>query len=71
MAAFNDTDPPTSRKYAAEQGRGMSNRSKTCQTSWSHSSIFSLEKQPKLLNFQRFATTFRSYGTEQGIVMSN
>ena len=84
VATFNETRAPTSRKDEAEQGAVMPNWSKTFQTFWSHSSVFSLEKQPKNLNFQSFlplkdplvatfnetrAPTSRKYVAEQGIVM--
>ena len=86
MATFNETHTPTSRKYVAEKGMVMPNRSKPFQTLWSHSSVFALEQQPKNLNFQSFlplgdplVPTFNEthlptpmkYVAEQGIRMSN
>ena len=62
MATFNETHTPTSRKYVAEKGMVMPNRSKPFQTLWSHSSVFALEQQPKNLNFQRFFTSRRPFG---------
>ena len=61
MATFSETRAPTSRKNVAEQGILMPNWSRTCQSFWSHSSIFALEKQPKNLNFQNFFTSRRSF----------
>ena len=48
VATFNETHAPASRKYVAEQGIVMPNLSKTFKTFWLHSSVFSLEKQPKI-----------------------
>ena len=60
-ATFNETHAPTSEKYVAKQGIVMPNWSKTFQTSWSHSSVFTLEKQPEKLNFQNFFTSKRPW----------
>ena len=54
MATFNKMRAPICRKYVAEQGIVMSNWSKSFQTFWSHSSVLTLEKQAKKLNFQSF-----------------
>ena len=62
MATFNKTYAATSRKYVAGQGIVMLNWSKTSQTFWSHSSVFSLEKQPKNLNFQSVFDSKRPFG---------
>ena len=62
MATFNERRAPTSRNNVAEQGIVMSNRSKTFQTYWSHSSIFALEKQPKNLSFHIFFISKRIVG---------
>ena len=62
VATLYETHAPTSRKYIAEQGIAISNRSKTFPTFWSHSSVFPLEKQPKNLNFQNFFTSYRPFG---------
>ena len=84
VVTFNERRAPTSRKYVAEQGIVMPNWSKTCQTFWSQSSVFSLEKQPKNLKFHGVFTSkrlfggyfqwnactfFRKHVAEQGIVM--
>ena len=50
MATFDEMREPTSRKYVAEEGIVMSNRSKTFQTFWSHSSVFPIEKLRENLN---------------------
>ena len=44
----NETRAPTSGKYVGEKGIVMSNWSKWFQTSWSHSSVCALEKEPKI-----------------------
>ena len=44
---------PISRKYVAEKGIVMPNWPKTFQTFSFRSSIFVLEKQPKIINFER------------------
>ena len=62
MATFNETHPPTSRKYVAAQGIVTPNWSKAFQTFCSHSSVYALEKQPKNLNFQRIFTSNRPFG---------
>ena len=53
---------PTSGKCVAEQGIVMPNLSGKLQFPWSHSSIFSLEKQPKNLNFQNLFTSKTPFG---------
>ena len=54
MATFNEMRAPTSRKYVVEQGILM--------PTWSHSSVFALEKQPKKLNSQSFFTSKLHFG---------
>ena len=86
MAPLNETRAPTFRNYVAEQGVVMPSWSKPFQSSWSHSSVFALQKLIKNLNFQSFftsksplvatfnemrASTSRKYVAEQGIVMPN
>ena len=73
MATFNETPAPTSRKHVSEQSKVMSSWSKTFQTFWSHSSVSTLGKEPKNLNFHQYtrAPTSRKYVTLQGIVMPN
>ena len=86
MTTFNETRAPTFRNYVVEQGIVMPTSSKTFQTFWLLSSFFPLEKQPKNLNFQSFlpqidplvntfnercAPTYRTYVTQQGIVIPN
>ena len=53
---------PTSRKYVAEQGIVTPNLSGKLQFSWSHSSIFPLEKQLKNLNFHNLFTSKTPFG---------
>ena len=52
MATFNERRAPASRKYVAEQGIVMPNWSKIIQIFWWHSSVLTLEKLRKNLNFQ-------------------
>ena len=54
VATFSETRTLTSRKYVAEQGIVMPNWSKIFRVFRSHSSVFALEKQPKIMNFQIF-----------------
>ena len=61
VATFNETCAPTSRKYVAEQRIVISNWSKKCSTSWSHSTFFALEKVPKNLNLQSLFTSNRLF----------
>ena len=76
MATFNEKRPPNSRKYVAEQGAIILNLSETLQSSWSHSTVFVLEKYPKNLNFQSFlpleealvATFNKKRVSKQGVV---
>ena len=63
VPTFNETRAPTSRKYVAEKGIVMPNLSKTFQTFWLHSSVFSLENQPKNINFQSVSTSKRPFGS--------
>ena len=44
VAVLNETRAPTSRKSVTEQDKVMPIWSKTFQTLWSHSSVFTLEK---------------------------
>ena len=53
---------PISRKYIAEKGIVTPNWPKTFQTFSFHSSIFVLEKQPKIINFESFLTSNRLVG---------
>ena len=53
---------PISRKYIAEKGIAMLNWPKTFQTFSFRSSIFVLEKQPKIINFESFLTSNRLVG---------
>ena len=62
VASFSEKHAPTSRKYVFEEGIVIPNLSKTFQTFWSHSSVFSLEKQPKNLNFQSVFPSNRLFG---------
>ena len=86
MATFDKTRAPTFRTYVAEKEIVMPNWLKTFQIFWSHSSAFTLEKQPEKLNFRPLlppkdslvatlygtrARTSRKYAVEQGIVMPN
>ena len=61
MASFNETRATTSRKYVADQGIVISDRSKVFQTFWSHTSVFALEKQPENLNFHSVFTSKRPF----------
>ena len=61
MATFNEKRASTFRIYVAEQGIVMRSCSKTFQTSWSHSSVFALEKQPEKVNFQSFFTSKKNF----------
>ena len=61
VATFSETRASTFRKNVTEHGILMPNWSRTCQSFWTHSSIFALEKQPKNLNFQSFFTSKRSF----------
>ena len=86
MATFNEKGAPNSRKCVAEQRAIIPNFSDTFQSSWSHSSVFALEKYPKNLNFQSFlpreealvgtfnkkhVPTTRKYVSKQGVVTPN
>ena len=51
VVTFNEILAPTSRKYVAEQAIEMPNWWKISQPFWGHSSVFVIEKQPKILNF--------------------
>ena len=44
VATFNETGAPISRRYVVKQGVIIRNVSETLQYSWSHSSVFALEK---------------------------
>ena len=64
VPTFNERGAPTCKKYVAELGLMMRNSSKAFQTFWSHFSVFTLEKQPRNLNFQSAFTSnqhFRGY----------
>ena len=64
VATFSETRPPTYRKYVVEQTILTLSWWKLFQTFWSHFFLFSLEEQPKNLNFQSiFASNqhFRGY----------
>ena len=50
------------KKYVFEQDIIIPKWSKTLQTFWSHSSVFTLEKQPKKLHFQSFFTSNIPFG---------
>ena len=78
MVTFNETRARTSRKYVAKKGIAMPNWSKAFPTFRSHSSVLSLEKQPKNLVDplvaifkERRAPTSRKHVAEQGILMPN
>ena len=72
VTTSNETRAPTYRKYIAEQDMLMSNRSKTFQTFRLLPSVFPLEKQPKILNFQKIFTSNRPSGDHfQGIACIN
>ena len=62
VATFNETCAPTSRKYVAEQGIVMVNLSKTFRSFWFHSSVYTLKKLPKNLNFKSSFTSNRPFG---------
>ena len=62
VASFSEKGAPTSKKYVVEQGIVMLNWCKTFQTFSSHFSIFALEKQPKIPNFQSVFTSKRPFG---------
>ena len=61
VATFSETRAPTSRKYVDEQGIVMPNWSKTSQTFWLLFTVFTLEKQPENLNFQKVFTSKRPF----------
>ena len=61
VAIFNETCAPTSRKYVSEQGIGMPNWLKIIQSFRSHSSAFTLEKQPKNQIFQSLFISNRPF----------
>ena len=62
LTTFSETCSPTSRKYVAQQGIVLPNRSKIIQTFWSLSSFFALEKQSKNLIFQNAFSSNRPLG---------
>ena len=54
MAPLSETCALSSGKYVFEPGKSIPDLPKKLRFSWSHSSIFALEKQLKNLNFHRF-----------------